>query len=123
MIHHGYYHRRTSFRDRREAAALLAEKLEEKYGAQLAREKPLVLAIPRGRVVTGDGVASALGADLDVVVSKKVGAPDQPELAIGAVMHDGSFFPNTEIIKMLEIPDRYIKEQITDRVKEIERRL
>lgn len=122
MIHH-YYRRRTSFQDRREAAALLAEKLEERYGSQFAQEKPLVLAIPRGGVVTGDGVASALGADLDVVVSKKVGAPDQPELAIGAVMHDGSFFPNTEIIRMLGVPDRYIKEQIADRIKEIERRL
>jgi predicted phosphoribosyltransferase len=115
---------RTSFRDRREAAALLAEKLQEKYGnEQLAREKPLVLAIPRGGVVTGDEIASALGAELDVVVSKKVGAPDQPELALGAVMHDGSFFPNTEIIRVLGIPESYIREQIADKRKEIARRL
>lgn len=116
--------RTTSFRDRREAAALLADKLQEKYGAeQLAREKPLVLAIPRGGVVTGDEIASTIGADLEVVVSKKIGAPSQPELVVGAVMHDGSFFPNAEIIKALGIPESYIEEQIADKKKEIERRL
>jgi predicted phosphoribosyltransferase len=52
----------------------------------------IILAIPRGGVVTGDVVATSLGAKLDIVVSRKIGAPYNSELAIGAVMHDGSFF-------------------------------
>jgi putative phosphoribosyl transferase len=119
----GDLHRRIAFRDRREAAALLAAKLQEVYHAEFLEEKPLILAIPRGGVVTGDEIASRLGGDLDVVVSKKIGAPDNPELAIGAVMHDGSFFPNTDIIETLGIDEDYIKEQITQKMKEIERRL
>jgi putative phosphoribosyl transferase len=111
------------FHDRRDAATLLALKLKDVYKRQFSAEKPLVLAIPRGGVVTGDEVATILGADLDVVVSKKIGAPNNPELAIGAVMHDGSFFPNIEIIDALGITRDYIKYQIVEKVKEIERRL
>lgn len=112
-----------TFRDRRDAAALLAKKLKEIYGKQFLKDKPLILAIPRGGVVTGDEIAARLGADLDVVVSKKIGAPDNPELAIGAVMHDGSFFPNSDIIAMLGVGEAYMKQQISEKMKEIERRL
>lgn len=111
------------FKDRRDAAALLAAKLKEIYGEQFLKEKPLILAIPRGGVVTGDEIAARLGADLDVVVSKKIGAPDNPELAIGAVMHDGSFFPNTDIIGALGVGEDYMKRQISEKMKEIARRL
>ncbi len=116
-------YRETVFRDRRDAAVSLAAKLEEIYGKQFASEKPLVLAIPRGGVVTGDEIAIRLGADLDVVVSKKIGAPGNPELAIGAVIHDGSFFPNADIIEALGVDEDYIKRQISEKMKEIERRL
>jgi putative phosphoribosyl transferase len=116
-------YRRKTFLDRREAAALLATKLQEIHDTEFSKEKPLVLAIPRGGVVTGDEIASKLGADLDVLVSKKIGSPDNPELAIGAVMHDGSFFPNTDIIEILGVSKGYIKQQISEKMKEIERRL
>jgi putative phosphoribosyl transferase len=116
-------YRRITFRDRRDAAVLLAAKLQEIYHAEFSKEKLLVLAIPRGGVVTGDEIASKLGADLDVVVSKKIGAPDNPELAIGAVMHDGSFFANTDIIVILGVSKGYIRQQISEKMKEIERRL
>jgi len=112
-----------TFKDRRDAAALLALKLKEIYGKQFLKEKPLILAIPRGGVVTGDEMAVRLGADLDVVVSKKIGAPGNPELAIGAVMHDGSFFPNTDIIQALGVGEDYIRQQISEKMREIERRL
>ncbi len=116
-------YRRLIFNDRREAAVLLAEKLKEKYSPLFEEERPVVLAIPRGGVVTGDEIASRLNADLDVIVSKKIGAPENPELAIGAVMHDGSFFPNTDIIRMLGVSSKYISDQITEKMQEIERRL
>jgi len=82
-----------------------------------------VLAIPRGGVVIGDVVASSLGAKLDIVVSRKLGAPYNSELAIGAVMYDGSFFPNEDVIRMLNVSQEYVAEQISVQKKEIERRL
>ena len=117
------YDERKIYEDRKDAAEFLAQKLKKKYGDQLKREDTVILAIPRGGVVTGDVIAERLGVALDVLVSRKVGSPFNPELAIGAVMHDGSFFPNTDIIKMLDVPKSYIGEQIAIQLKEIERRL
>ncbi|MHB8546025.1 MAG: phosphoribosyltransferase [Nitrosotalea sp.] len=106
------------FKDRIDAAQRLASKLE-----WLKKEDPVILAIPRGGVITGDVIAKVLGLSLDVIVSRKIGAPYNPELAIGAVMHDGSFFPNSNLINALGIPQSYLDEQITDNVKEVKRRL
>jgi len=106
------------FKDRVDAALRLAKKLES-----LKVEDPIILAIPRGGVVTGDVIAKELGARLDIIVSRKVGAPYNPELAIGAVMHDGFFFPNTDIIEALNVPREYIDREIKSELKEIERRL
>lgn len=83
----------------------------------------IILAIPKGGVVTGDVIASSLGSNLDIVVSRKIGAPYNPELAVGAIMHDGSFIPNEDIIKMLNVSQEYINEQIDIQKNEIERRL
>ena len=106
------------FQDRADAAKRLAKKLE-----WLKKDEPIILAIPRGGVITGDVIASVLGAKLDIVVSRKVGAPHNPELAIGAVVHDGSYFPNEDITRMLNVPQKYIDVEIAIQMKEIERRL
>jgi putative phosphoribosyl transferase len=119
------------FVNRTHAATLLAEKLKVLINKVLGyaidlkerQQQLLTLAIPRGGVVTGDVVASALDSKLDVIVSRKIGAPHNPELAIGAVMHDGTFFPNEDIIHMLRIPAEYISKQISIQIKEIQRRL
>ena len=119
------------FADRKHAATLLSEKIKvllnktlgDAVDSKQRQQQLVVLAIPRGGVITGDVIASALDAKLDVIVSRKIGAPYNPELAIGAVMHDGAFFPNTDIIRMLRIPQQYIDEQISIQTKEIERRL
>ena len=119
------------FADRTHAATLLAEKLKVLINKTLGnatdpkehQQQLLTLAIPRGGVVTGDVIASALDSKLDVIVSRKIGAPHNPELAIGAVMHDGTFFPNEDIIQTLRIPAEYISKQISTQIKEIERRL
>jgi predicted phosphoribosyltransferase len=110
------------FRTRREAGLLLAKKLEELCGRDRLKNA-VVLAIPRGGVTTGDALAEYLGTDLDVLVSKKVGTPGNPELAAGAVMHDGNFFPNTDVITLLNIDPEYLKGQIAEKKKEIEHRL
>jgi predicted phosphoribosyltransferase len=111
------------YKDRRDAAEFLAQKLDKKYGDSINRENAIILAIPRGGVITGDVIAERLGVSLDVLVSRKVGSPFNPELAVGAVMHDGSFFPNEDIIKMLDLPRTYLDEQVAIQKREIERRL
>ncbi|MCO5102236.1 MAG: phosphoribosyltransferase [Burkholderiaceae bacterium] len=72
------------FRDRNDAAEQLARALEPYSG-----KSPLVLAIPRGAVPMGRRIAEALGGDLDVVLVRKIGAPYQRELALGAIDEDG----------------------------------
>ncbi|RDI74448.1 Phosphoribosyl transferase domain-containing protein [Gaiella occulta] len=76
---------KTRFRDRREAGRLLAERLTD-----LRDEQPLVLGLVRGGVPVAFEVASALEAPLDVLVVRKLGAPRQPEYAIGAIAEDGT---------------------------------
>ena len=68
------------FADRAEAGRLLAEPL-----VAMRLQHPLVLALPRGGVPVGAEIARRLNAPLDVVFVRKLGAPDQPELAVGAV--------------------------------------
>lgn len=72
------------FADRADAGARLAARL-----AGLGLTRPLVLAIPRGGVEVGAPIADALGGELDVVLARKLRAPSQPELALGAVGEDG----------------------------------
>ena len=76
------------FVNREHAARLLAERLSASY----KDKNPLVLAIPRGAVPMAKIVADALGGELDVVLVHKLGAPDQPELAIGAIDEAGNVF-------------------------------
>ena len=75
------------FKDRTQAAGLLARELREWRG-----QRPLVLAIPRGGVPMGRVVADALEGELDVVLVRKLGAPGQPEFAIGAVDEGGEIY-------------------------------
>ncbi|MFL6455824.1 MAG: phosphoribosyltransferase [Nitrososphaeraceae archaeon] len=83
----------------------------------------IVLAIPRGGVLIDDVISNILHAKLDIIVSRKIGAPDNPELAIGAVMPDGSYFLNQDIVNVLNVPKSHIIEQTNVQKKEIERRL
>ena len=80
------------FRDRTDAATQLAERLYWlKNEIQENKSSVVIVAVPRGGVVIGNIIASQLGARLDLVVSRKIGAPFNPELAIGAYtlsLHD-----------------------------------
>lgn len=80
------------FRDRADAAVQLAARLKGRRFVD-----PLVLAIPRGGVVTGAVLARELGADLDVVLARKLRAPAQPELALGAVAEGGQVYLDPEL--------------------------
>ena len=113
---------RSLFKNRTEAALLLAEKLQ--WLKEEGQEDGLVvLAIPRGGVVTGDIVATSLGVNLDVVVAKKIGHPSNPEFAIGAVMHDGSFISNEAVVSLSDVPHQYLTDSISVLTREIDRRL
>ena len=114
------------FQDRIYAGEKLAERLLWLKQSQLEERDPqniIIVGIPRGGVIIADIIASKLGAKLDIVVSRKIGAPDNPELAIGAVMPNGSYFLNQEIVDMRNIPLDYIQTQASAQAKEIGRRL
>lgn len=105
------------FRDREEAALLLAQRLKDR-----TFRDPLVLAIPRGGVVTGAVLARELGAELDVVLSRKLRAPFQPELAVGAIAEDGQAYLNHHAQEMLDLTDEYLAGERRHQLGEIGRR-
>jgi putative phosphoribosyl transferase len=106
------------YRDRREGAARLARAFK---GIPLSN--PIVLAIPRGGVVTGSVLAREIGAELDIIVSRKLGSPGQPELAMGAVMHDGTVFMNEEVVSYMGASRGYVQEETKQQMDEARRRL
>jgi predicted phosphoribosyltransferase len=105
------------FADREDAARRLASKLKP-----LQLRDPLVLAIPRGGIVTGAILARELGAELDVVLSRKLRAPFQPELAIGAVGEDGEVYLNHHVEAAVGAGKEYIDEERKHQLREIARR-
>lgn len=107
-----------TFRDRRDAGQRLAQALQGLRG-----RGPFVLAIPRGGIVVGFEVARALDAPLDVVVPRKLRAPYNPELAIGAVAHDGSVYLDATVAGSIKVTDEYLKEEIEYQLDEIRRRM
>lgn len=105
------------FRDREDAARQLAQRLRGRKFHQ-----PLVLAIPRGGVPTGAVLARELGAELDVVLSRKLRAPAQPELAVGAVGEDGSVYINRQAEEILGPMKGYLEDERRHQWAEIARR-
>lgn len=105
------------FRNREDAARQLATKLK---GRSL--HEPLVLAIPRGGVVTGAVLARELGAELDVVLSRKLRAPGQPELAIGAIAEDGQIYLKHHAEGFSDALEEYLAEERRHQLAEIARR-
>ncbi len=83
----------------------------------------IVLAIPRGGVVVGYEVARVLKVPLDIIIPRKIGAPNQPELAIGAVGQDGSVVLNNRVVAQLGVSRIYIEEESRRQQLEIKRRL
>ena len=93
--------------------------------ASIAANGDLVLGIPRGGVIVAEPVARALRAPLDVVVPRKLGAPDNPELAIGAVaLADGEEITvvDEESLAWLRVPRTYVAEEAKRQRREMQRR-
>lgn len=104
-----------AFTDRTDGGRQLADRLEAE-----GCEVDLVCAIPRGGLPVGRAVADRLAVPLDVVVASKLGAPSNPELAIGAVAGDGSHWLNDELVAKLGVDQSYIDTEL-DREAEVAR--
>src|SRR5260370_28067915 len=81
-----------------------------------------MLAIPRGGVITGAILGQDLSAALDVVLSRNLHAPEQPELAIGAVCEDGRVYFNHDAEEFPDLTEDYVMEEARHQLAEIERR-
>ena len=109
---------RSKFPDRSSAGLQLAEVL----GGYAGRDDAVVLALPRGGVPVAAQVARRLGLDLDVLVTAKMGAPGQEELALGAVGPGGVSVANDELRKALRLPARALDALADEARAEVERR-
>lgn len=94
------------FTDRTDAGERLGETLRDR-----GIDADLVLAIPRGGLPTGRAVADVLGVPLDIVVAQKIGAPGNPEYAIGAVASDGEIWRNEDAFAGSRIDEEYFEKQ------------
>ena len=115
------------FKNRIFAAKILAGALEDslkKMKINKATGSLLLLGIPRGGVIIADVVASKLpfNCEFDIVIPRKLTAPHNQEMAIGAVMEDGTLFLNDELINELEIDKEYIEKEKIRQLEEIKRR-
>ena len=107
------------FRDRAEAGELLAEALASYAG----RDDVVVLGLPRGGVPVAAEVARVLGAPLDVLVVRKLGAPGQEELAIGAIGEGGVRVLNEGLVRSIGLRDEVIDRIAAGEERELERRV
>src|SRR5919106_1909892 len=104
------------FSDRADAGRKLGEALGPRPDA-------LILGIPRGGVVIAREVAAITGGELDVIVPRKLGAPMNPELGIGAVAADGTTVLDERLVGALGVSDQYIAKEVARQIEEIHRRV
>lgn len=106
------------FRDREEAGQRLANNLEKFRG-----KDPIILGIPRGGVVVAYQVAKVLKAQLDVIIARKLGAPSQPEFAIGAIAPNGIRVLNEDSVHYFRLSKQDIENLVAKQQHEMERRI
>ena len=106
----------TTFLDRRDAGRQLAAKL-----AKYRDASPIVVALPRGGVPVGDEIARALDAELDILVARKLGAPGNPEFAIGAVA-PGVTWVEDASVKALGVSNEFLASAVAREQEELRRR-
>ena len=109
------------FKDRTNAGNILAAALNDKIKKD-ERPSSIVLGIPRGGILVADIVANKLSCHFDIVIPRKLGAPHNEEVAIGAVMEDGTTYLNEEIVRILEVSKEYIEQEKSKQIQEIKRR-
>ena len=105
------------FRNRIEAGRLLAEAIRSE-----TPERPVIVGVPRGGMVVAAELAAALAGELDVVIVRKLGAPGNPELAIGAMTENGTPFIDTALAQATGVSESYLTQEKSAALKEIARR-
>jgi predicted phosphoribosyltransferase len=108
----------TRLADRRDAGRQLAEQL-----LPLSDENPIVVGLPRGGVPVADEVASALGAPLEILAVRKLGAPHNPEYGIGAIAEDGTRVLDAEALSTLGIDGGVLESIVARETVELRRRV
>lgn len=104
------------FADRAEAGALLAERLQDAHD-------PVILALPRGGVAVAAPIARALGAPLDVLVTRKIGYPPTPELGVGAIAEGGEPVFDLTLLSRLGLTPESVAHVVEDERRELARRI
>ena len=107
------------FKDRHDAGQRLAQKLLHYKGAKDA----IVIALPRGGVVVGYDISLALRLPLDVFITRKLGAPSNPELAMGALAETGYRHLNEDVIREYDVSKAQLDEETLRQKNEIDRRI
>jgi predicted phosphoribosyltransferase len=106
------------FKDREEAGKELASALVEFRGRNV-----IVLGMPRGGVVVAREVAESLGAPLDIVVTRKIGAPGEPEFALGAITQEGDVIVDSGAAESVGASDEYLQEEARRKKSEVKERM
>lgn len=107
-----------TFKDRVAAGDVLAGSL----GKYSDGKDTVVIGIPRGGVVVADRIARKLGAELDIVITTRLRAPNDPEAAIGAIADGVSAYIDKERLKSMNVSDEYVEVEKIQQIKAIERR-
>jgi len=110
------------FHDRRQAGQALAQIIRDEWSDAISRDDPIVLGLPRGGVPVAFEIARALRLPLDVFVVRKLGAPGQEELAMGAVASGGGIVLQGDVVRSLQISAETIDAAVARERIEIERR-
>jgi putative phosphoribosyl transferase len=107
------------FQDRRDAGRKLGELLKPKFSGK----DLIILGLPRGGVVVAEEVAKVLHASLDILCPRKIGAPQNPELAVGAVGPSSTLFLFQELIQRLHVSQEYLLRKQAEEIEEAKRRM
>ena len=110
------------FKDREHAADLLTSKLKNELKNEIPKEIT-VLGVPRGGVILAYTIYQNKVANyFDIVIPRKLGAPNNKELGIGAIMDKDTVYLNEYVVKALRVPEDYIETEKITQVREIDRR-
>jgi putative phosphoribosyl transferase len=109
---------RLPFTDRAEAGRILAERI-----AHLGLTDPLVLALPRGGVPVAYEIAQRLGVPFDVLITRKIGCPGQPELGVGAIAEGGDPVFDADLLRRLGLTERDLDATARRERAELDRRV
>lgn len=108
-----------TFRNRSHAGTQLASRLAH----YACKDNVIVLTLPMGGVIVGHEIAKALNCPLDVIITRKISFPGQPDVAIGVVSETGTVVRNNQLISTYKIPEDYIRREIARQREEIEWRV